>query len=639
MKTMSIARDQLQFLLGASGLFLALLLSGVFHSARAQVKNVHVADEAFRIRSTGSDWKDCGLRKVDIDAFTSVRPEAVSKRSKTATIEVNYSGFSDEARVAFERAVSIWERHVESDVPIRIDASFESLDAGVLGGTRPQFAYGLDSDDDNQSEIFVIDALADALSGQDQQPEGPDFEMVLNSDRNDWHFGEEDAPSGSVDFTSVVLHEIAHGLGYIEFTDISNGTGEYGFDFNDNGEATPSIYTFFVAKKESDDSLVQLVNESEFPNPSTELGDALTSNQLAFNGEKAITTANPESEPVPPKVYAPANFNKGSSISHLDESAYPNETENALMTPRLNTAETNRLPGPLVCGQLKDMLWPLGNGCKRYLADVFSLEFLETPDPSTASVTLSWKVREGVDPEKFVVERKYFDGSFEPIESVQAPPVTIDSLGIGTFEFRIRWVRSDGSEGTTPQTVETTFRTRDLDAEIVERDEQKRAKIALSWAVPAGTNGYVYQVERQTGIGGPFKDVATVNETNYALERQTPGTYSYRITAVDQSGNSVVGADKAQVEVDFEGAVYVLGPYPNPVRNQASFELTARRAQTVTISVYNVAGQRLYSETRDVGAEAAEFVSIDASRWSSGMYFLRVRGREFTETQRLVVTR
>lgn len=629
----------------AEGILALALVGSLLTPVQGQPTSYRVEDRAIPVQSVGN-WKDCGLRKVDVDAFTTVRPAPRGKRSPTATIEVAYSGFSPDAREAFERAVEIWETHVKSDIAIRIDASYESLSAGVLGGTQPSFAYALDSDEDGQAEAFVLDALADALTGEDQQPDNADFSITLNSDRDDWHFGEGEAPAGQIDFTSVVLHEIAHGLGYLGITNVSEGTGQYGFDFGDGGGRIPSIYTYFLAEKQGDGSRVSLMNESEFPNPSEALADAFTGDRLVFDGTNAITTANPDTEPVPPKVYAPSNFNAGSSISHLDEFAYPQGGPNALMTPALQTAETNRLPGPVVCGQLRDMFWPLGGGCRRFLADVFALQFAESPSPSDGSVTLTWQVRDDADVEEFVVERKYFDGAFEPVRRVpfssssdNTLTTTLESLGLGTHAFRVRWVRSDGSEGTTARSVETTFRARNVTSEIASRGEQGRATVSLSWAVPPGTEGFTYRVERQTGVEGSFTQVASTAQTSGSVERQTPGTYRYRVSAEDESGNVVVGEEKEEVQIDFEGAVYVLGPYPNPVQQAASFDLTAREGQSVTVEVYTTTGELLYREERLLAANVPEFLSINTGQWGSGMYFLRVRGPEFVRTRRMIVVR
>jgi hypothetical protein len=615
---------------------LLVLAGGLARPAQAQQEAI--SERTVPYEPADPDWKDCGLRKSDVDAFTSVRPKAAAKRTPTANIEVNYSGFPPEAREAYERAVSIWETHIKSDVTIRIDATYEDLNPRVLGGTRPNFVYAIDQDQDDQFEAWVVDALADALSEEDQQPGGADFSMSLNSARNDWHFGEGDAPTEMIDFTTIVLHEIAHGLGYLSLTGVSSGVGQYGFDFEDGNGLVPSIYTTFLAQEEGE-TRTSLTDESEYANPSEALGDALTSDDLVFDGINSITTANPNTGPVPPKVYAPSRFNIGSSISHLDESTYPAGSTNALMTPIAQAAETNRLPGPIVCGQLRDMAWPLGGGCQRYFADVFALQFAEATDAARGRVALSWRVRDDANIQEYIIERKYFDGTFEPIKRADSPPVTIDSLGLGTFAFRVRWIRPDGSQGTTFRSVQTTFRAQDVAAEEGTRGDQGRAEVSVSWDVPPGTDDFTYQIERKTGRSGSFSTVATTSQTQSTFQRQTPGRYQYRITAQDEMGNTVVGKTKADVQIDFEGPVYVLGPYPNPVRDAATFDLTAKSPQSVDVGVYSVTGERLYSRTRSLNPQSPKSLTIDTADWSSGMYFLRVTGREFVKVRRLVVVK
>ncbi|MEF8796360.1 MAG: T9SS type A sorting domain-containing protein [Salinivenus sp.] len=619
------------------GAFL-FLIGGFAGLVQAQPETYSVQKHAPPDGLREGTWKDCGLRKEDIDTFTSIRPAPAPKRAATANIEVDYSGFSSEARVAFQRAVETWERHIKSDVTIRIDASFESRDPRVLGGTTPNFVYAVDEDEDGEFEFSVNDALLDALAGEDRKPSEPDMFVTLNSERNDWHFGEGDAPSGQIDFTSVVLHEITHGLGYFESTGVSGREGEYGVDFSGSDGPVPYVYTKFLVEQDAG-SEVPLTDESEFPNPSEALGDALTGNMLVFDGPGTGATATIGSGPVPPRIYAPSEYDLGSSVSHLDEETYPSRSRDALMTPFVNTAETNRLPGPIVCGQLNDMGWPLGNGCQRYFSDVFALQFAGTPDPTTGSVTLDWTVREDTTINEFVVERNAFDGAFGPVKQVSGPPVTVDSLGLGIFTFRVRWTKSDGSEATTATTVQADFRTQNVTSEITGRGDQGRASVRLSWDVPPGTEGFTYQIERRAGASGEFTEVASsVDQREFTLSRQTPGAYAYRVSASD-GDNTVEGEQIADVNISFDGDVYALGPYPNPVRNIATLDLTARTEQSVTVEAYDVVGKRVYSETRSVGTQAPESVMVNTRGWSSGMYFLRVRGDKFTKTRKMVVVK
>ena len=166
-----------------------------------------------------STYRDCGLRKRAVDAFVQRMPRAAKAagRDPTATINVNYSpDFPAEARAAFSRAVEAWEVRIASPVPIELNARWEALGGNTLGAAGPLFTL-VDTNADGSGDTILGFPLYDALTGQDQAPGEPDIVARFNSTRTDWHFGEGPAPSGTLDFTSIVLHEIAHGLGYVDF--------------------------------------------------------------------------------------------------------------------------------------------------------------------------------------------------------------------------------------------------------------------------------------------------------------------------------------------------------------------------------------------------------------------------------------
>ena len=595
-------------------------------------------------------YQDCGLRKRAVNAFVSHRPAPKRSRQTASTIEVNYGpNFTPQAREAFERAVDIWESHISSPVPIQVDASYEALGAGVLAAAGPNNFYGVDASGNGKVDDIVGDALRDAIVGEDPSPQETDIIVNVNSQRDDWHFGPGDAPSGTIDFTSVALHELGHGLNYIGLFSLDQGRGEY-FSDTVEGNRVVGVYDRQVLEEQGSGTLRALTNTSIYPNPSEGLGEALTSGQLFFGGAASEATAALGDGPPRPKLYAPTPFAEGSSIAHLDESAYPFETRNALMTPRINQAETNRQPGPILCGQFRDMGWPLGMGCQQYFRTLFAVSVEEDPGQS-GSRTLSWREASDANIQEYVVDRRYFDGAFEEIKRVDASEVsgsslTVENLGIGTFTFRLRWVQGD-STVISPERVRDTIAVRDVAPRISSRDAQERGTINLSWTVPPGTSSdFVYRIERREGRDGPFETVASVPQgtdageeerKRYTAERQTPGRYEYRVRAEDEAGNAVTSAAR-EVEVDFEGDVYALGPYPNPVRETASFDLTARESQSMQVEVYNTLGKRVYREEREVRPQDPTFLSIDVSQWASGVYFLRLRGEgSVGQTRKMVV--
>lgn len=622
-----------------------LLMGGTVEMAHAQ--KMKQIGEPIPYDQIDPDWQDCGLRKIDVNTFTSVRLPKRKQARKAATIDVTYNGFSNEAREAFQRAVDIWETHLDSDVTIRIDATFTDLGDNVLGGTRPSSVYAVDTDGNGDFDTVFGDALFDAITGEDQGS-GNDIIIEFNEGRDDWHFGEEDAPSGTIDFTSVVLHEIAHGLDYFDVTTVEDdGTGRYGnvdFDGDGNPDGIPYVFTRFLAREPSGGSPVPLTDESEFPNPSQELGDALTSNGVVFDGSRANLTADQSTGPVPPKIYAPASYSVGSSIAHLDESTYSSGSENALMTPRVNTAETNRLPGPIACGQLADMGWPLGSDCLQYFQDITALQIAGSSESTDASVTLTWEERDKASIQGYAIEQSSFGGDFQEVEAdieqtgASSFKATVDSLGLGQFVFRVRWTNSDGSEGVSVQELDRTV-TLAPPSTSVSRDETGRGTVDLSWSVPPGTESgsrtFTYRIEQAPGVGDDYQEVGSTSQKAFTSDRQTPGQYQYRVVA-EESGNEVVG-NSTSVDISFEGAVFISGPFPNPVQDQARVELTAKDAQEVSVGIYNTIGQRVYFEERELRLERPTRFSFDSRRWGSGMYFLHVTGEEFTKTRKMVV--
>ncbi len=269
---------------------------------------------------------------------------------------VTYDGFTDEAMEAFQYAVDIWNSLIRSPVPIRIDASFTDLGGYkyrriILGGARPA---GWKSP--RSLDLWFPEALADKRADRDLAAGEPDIITKFNSHKDaNWYFGTDgDTPLGKTDFVSTVLHEIAHGLGFISFARIK-GISIGGIFFSSEGGKLrgsnpnlPYIYDLFV-ENESGKAIMS------FRDPSAALEDQFTSNDLFWNGKKGVAANGG----VLPQLYAPRSWSQGSSYTHLDEITFPASNANSLMTPRLDDQEAIHDPGPIALGMLEDMGWTI----------------------------------------------------------------------------------------------------------------------------------------------------------------------------------------------------------------------------------------------------------------------------------------
>ena len=391
----------------------------------------------------------------------------------TANITVNYTGFTEQARQAFQRAVDIWARHIESSQPVVVDAKFKSFEEeNVLGSAGPSLFYR-DFPSAPEENTFYPTALADALAGQDlsladNDPDNDgeaDIFASFNSDF-DWFYG-EDAQNAQPDqfhFTTVVLHELGHGLGFLGSADVEDGTGSIGLGEDD----FPVIYDVFT----EDSGGTSLLNEEVYPNPSDALGDVLT-DQVLFDGEQARLGA-PErgvSGSPPPELFTPDTWDEGSSYSHLDEDEYPGAEDDpdALMTPKFGRREIARSPGGITCGIFGDMGWKLGVACQVSLGVLEGDLAIENTEAVTTErkgdqVRLTF-TNTVVNVDRFVISRCFGDcgagGMYETVATVDAQgggqqtyEVLVDVPTPGRYTFRVELFRNGGDDALLT-TIET----------------------------------------------------------------------------------------------------------------------------------------------------------------------------------------
>ncbi|MBU6242681.1 MAG: fibronectin, partial [Acidobacteria bacterium] len=271
-----------------------------------------------------------------------------SETAKTVNLEtkskfiVTYTGFPDDAKAAFQAAVDIWSDLFQSSVPIRINATWGRQASTVLGSTRPDFFYknfvGAPARDLNYAT-----ALANALAGKDLDPARPDIIMTINS-RSPFYTGTDGKPSPrTYDLESVVMHEIAHGLGFLTLASYDPF-----FGYGNIEDPTPF------------DAFTQLADGRrlmDLPSPSLELGASLTA-PLYWAGTNGVAANNGNK----PLLYTPATYEGGSSVSHLDEKTFSQSATDAAMTPNLDAGEVFRSPGPITLGMLEDMRTKPGAG-------------------------------------------------------------------------------------------------------------------------------------------------------------------------------------------------------------------------------------------------------------------------------------
>ena len=269
----------------------------------------------------------------------------------TAQFIVTYTNFTAEARRAFQYAVDIWSTLIVSSVPIRIQANWISDKPGLLGSAGPT-SYRYNFDGAQKARAFYPIALAEKIARRELNTPG-EADIIADFNRNnEWYFGTDGlTPKSQTDMVTAVLHELAHGLGFIGFFNITDFPGDQ--NVGQYLAALPSVYDCFIETGGAGGPIKRLVTaQNDFPNNSIALNRQLSGNDLFLNGPILRQATGQKL-----RLHAKAQFSRSASIYHLDEDTYPAGNENSLMTPILKQAESIHSPGPLVMKFLADLEW------------------------------------------------------------------------------------------------------------------------------------------------------------------------------------------------------------------------------------------------------------------------------------------
>ena len=226
--------------------------------------------------------------------------------------------------VAFQRAANIWGSLLSSPVEIRIDANFDPLPctavSATLGGAAPNSAHR-DFAGAPLPNTWYPQALANNFAGVDVLPNVSDIGATFNSAIGTtcpfprvWYYGlDTNPPAGQLDFVSVVLHELGHGLGFASLVNLATGTRPLQLDdvFSRNLE------------DHSTGKLYPEMTDAERVSASQNTGN------LHWVGANVVAASGRLTGGVDPpghvRMYAPNPQQPGSSVSHFDTALMPNE--------------------------------------------------------------------------------------------------------------------------------------------------------------------------------------------------------------------------------------------------------------------------------------------------------------------------
>ena len=273
----------------------------------------------------------------DVLSVPATQSASLEKRSKFV---VDYKNFPDWAKNQVQIAIDLWAVNFDSKVAVNVEATWSrSSSADILGSARPDRYYARFAGAPDSS-LWYPSALANAIAGKDLDVENPEIIIQINSEA-EWDLDGLGKPTRfEYDLKSVMIHELAHGLGFLS-------TSTYLFD-RTKGQNVGILTqpTPFDAYLQTEDGN----RLADLPSPSVELGQALI-RKLVWSGPEGIKANNG----IKPLLYTPSNYDAGSSVSHLDEDTFANTGTDHVITPSMAAGEVFNELGPVLLAMMKDL--------------------------------------------------------------------------------------------------------------------------------------------------------------------------------------------------------------------------------------------------------------------------------------------
>jgi hypothetical protein len=172
----------------------------------------------------------------------------------------------------------------------------------------------------------------------------------------------------------------------------------------------------------------------------------------------------------------------------------------------------------------------------------------------------------------------------------------------------------------------------------------------LRWMTASETNNAGFEVQHAPGSlsSAAWSTLGFVEGAGTTQEPQTyqfgtgelePGSHRFRLKQVDTDGTTHL-SDVVRVTLRIQHPLRLTAPAPHPVRGSATLQFGLRSSQPTTVVLYDMLGRRITTLYEGTPApHQMNTVRINADDMPSGLYFVRLRAGNHTETRRVTIVK
>ncbi len=406
-------------------------------------------------------------------------------------------------------AQQIWGTFLDSAVPTRINAKFDSIapcdsNGGVLGFAGTNFtSFNFPNAEFTNTDYHI--ALRNKQRGTDALGAAQNhIDATINSDVDlaclnpgtRFYYGlDANEPNGTINLLVVLLHELGHGLGFSSFVDGTTGVF---------GSGRPDIYSRFMLDEDSGFLWANMTDAQR-------AASALNNEDVVWNGANVRIasgslpiTAGFGNLPGSVNLFTPSSFQGGSSISHFSSAVSPN----LLMEPAINGDAAVNLD--LTRQQMRDLGW------YRDTTNNTSRDQITTVAPNSGTVNvastrnITWTNTESFA-RNVTIELSTDGGATFPIT------IAANQANTGTFSWNV--------PNSTPLTTQARIRVREVG--FSDPAGVSAANFAIEAAVPTSSTVPVFGRIADAGGRGIARAVVTLTDSQGNLRTVQSNPFGY----------------------------------------------------------------------------------------------------------------
>jgi len=548
-------------------------------------------------------------------------------------LQFNLSGnTTGNGRTAIQHVFELWSQKIAGKVPVDIQIDLTKMDAGVLGGSYvlPEFFH-------TQTNTWFTSSLYNQIVGYDATTQR-DIRIEMNSDYS-WYYGlDGNTPSYLMDFVSVMLHEINHGLGFsdnIFYEAGSQYNGEFYYIDGDNINGTnyPNAFCRQLFQGTSGPNIAELTQSQR--------AALITSGNLyAGRPGSKLLAANGGSRV---KMYAPNPYEDGSSVCHWDY--YVSFT--TFMRYAFDYGESCHTIGAREIGMLVDMGWT-ENSSSGDCPGVSNMKVEFSFDCNSAQI--SWNApskgiqeaafTEGLGDEssvRFQKEKEYVNVT--KLAVYDASQSSLASYDFGTSSgtssyFTIpsgthfpAYYYSDGKWYYCLEAPYTYNFQKGHKYTVVCSDDGQY--LAFSVKDDGGSGGdFKYNIYRDgTLVKGNHTETSY---TDMGYNKNQPHTWMVKVACSGGGESTPASVNKGcnvGVGENVESSITV---FPNPTTGE--LRVKSEELRVASIEIFDIFGKKMLEQKENLMA----LQSYDLTVFSAGIYFLKITTNKGIITKKII---